>query len=278
MPSSITGPDISGATTPVPLCLCVSIRLTSVWGRRMFRVPPSLEVVVYYEDVKVVAGETVSGLAVAYGYKAADWVKIWNDNKNAELVKKRGIPNKLGIGDVVQIPIPWKVTNSSVAPTPGVGGVTTEFKRDGGKGTRLSWVQTVYQANQPVTGTTPFCVDGCPPDDDLPFYWTDAEIAADPTLRQKFTDAPSRTAPSAAAGTTTWRAVTSIAVITGKRVTVYESHVWGFNLTPANVVTKVGPRDALANEVSGHLNLLRKGVGTAAGTFSTQGWTFRPAP
>jgi hypothetical protein len=116
---------------------CASIRLTSVWGRGMFRLPPSLEVVVYYEDVKVAAGETVSGLAVAYGYKAADWVKIWNDDKNAELVKKRGIPNKLQIGDVVQIPIPWKVTNSSVSPTPGVGGVTTEFKRDGGKGSRL---------------------------------------------------------------------------------------------------------------------------------------------
>jgi hypothetical protein len=231
---------------------------------------------VYYEDVTAKAGDTMLKLALAYGYKAADVPTIWNDAKNADLVKNRGTPDKLQVGDVVQIPIPWKLTHASVIAA--AHGVNTEFRRNGGRAARLSWVQTVYQGNQPAAGTTTSCVDACPPDDKLPFYWTDAEIAGNHSLRVKFSDAPSRNPPAAAAGTTRWRAVTSIAVVTGKRVTVYGSQVWGFNLTPAGVVTKVGPRDATDEEVEGHLNVLAKGVGTGAGTFTTRGWTFRAAP
>ena len=36
----------------------------------------------------------------------------------------------------------------------------------------------------------------------------------------------------------------SLAVATDKRVTVYKSYVWGWNMTPAKVITAVGPREA----------------------------------
>src|SRR3954468_25067750 len=89
--------------------------------------------------------------------------------------------------------------------------------RTGERGSRLSWVQTVYRHNQPI-GPNPraYCVDACTPDDNLPFYFTNDEIKDEPNPRRHFWDEPNRLAPSAALGTTRWRAITSIAVITGK--------------------------------------------------------------
>jgi hypothetical protein len=46
----------------------------------------------FYEDVKVEKGETVSGLGVAHGYKASDWPKIWADPPNAALLARRSRP------------------------------------------------------------------------------------------------------------------------------------------------------------------------------------------
>ena len=231
----------------------------------------------YHEDVKVKKGETVSGLAVAYGYAASDWQKIWNDPKNADLVKKRQKPEHLNVGDVLFVPIPWMTVSRTLLVE--ANGVGLTVRRDGGLGRQLSWVQTVYRHNQPIgPNPSPFCVDACTPDDNLPFYWTDAEIRKDPTRRKTFIDHPSRAAPSAALGTTKWRAIVSIAVVTEKRVTVYDSWVWGFDMTPANAITKIGPRQAAAGEVAGHLNLLRKGLGTAKDDFGKQGWTFRTPP
>lgn len=228
----------------------------------------------FYEDVQVKSGDTVSKFAVAYGYGAMDWTRIWNCAVNADLVRKRTRPEAIQPGDVVKVPIPWTIVSRSL--TLEARGVGLELKRDGGRGSRLSWVQTVYRHNQPI-GPNPnaFCVDACTPDDNLPFYWTDAEIVGDPTLRKKFVDHPSRPAPSGALGTTKWRAVVSIAVLTGKRVTVYNSFVWGFDMTPSNVITKVGPRLATSTEIAGHLQLLKTGNGTSATSFQTQGWTFR---
>ncbi|HTK29626.1 MAG TPA: hypothetical protein VL309_08755 [Vicinamibacterales bacterium] len=228
----------------------------------------------FYEDVKVKAGESVSRLAVAYGYLAHDYSRVWNDPKNATLVRSRRVPERLQPGDVIVVPIPWRVTHKTL--TVEGSGVGIEVKRSGARGTRLSWVQTVYRHNQPIgPNPAPFCVDACTPDDSLPFYWTNAEIAADPTLRQKFVDHPSRSAPSAAQGTTRWRAIVSIAVMTDKRVTVYDSLVWGFDMTPANAITKVGPRAATAQELAGHLHLLKVGKGTRSASFHALGWTFR---
>src|SRR5262249_11817698 len=61
----------------------------------------------FYEDVRVQRGETVSGLGVEYGYKASEWRKIWDDPKNSALVAKRKVPEQLQIGDILQVPIPW---------------------------------------------------------------------------------------------------------------------------------------------------------------------------
>ena len=231
----------------------------------------------YYEDVTIKHGDTISGIAAAYGHLASHWRTVWDDSRNEELRKKRGVPEKIQPGDVVQVPIPWKVISKVLNVE--ASGVGFTVKRDGERGTQLGWVQTVYRHNQPI-GPNPsaFCVDACTPDDDLPFYWTNAELTTDPTRRKTFIDHPSRGAPTAALGTTKWRAVVSISVMTHKRITVYDSWVWGFDMTPANAITKVGPRQASAGEVSGHLNLLRTGKGTSTGTFGSHGWTFRTPP
>src|SRR5215813_9935220 len=113
----------------------------------------------FYEDVTVKKGETVSGLGVDYGYKGSEWHKIWDDPKNAALVKKRGIPEHLQIGDIVFVAIPWCTVTRTLTADP--KGASFLVQRNGEAGKRLRWVQTVYQHNQPIGATTPFCVDGC---------------------------------------------------------------------------------------------------------------------
>jgi hypothetical protein len=129
----------------------------------------------YYEEVIIEPGNTISGLGVEYGYKASQWPKIWDDPRNADLKKKRGLPQKIQPGDVVKIPIPWKVVSKTLNAD--ANGALMLVNRDGEPGKRLSWVQTVYRHNQPI-GPNPaaHCVDGCTPDDNLPFYWTDAAV------------------------------------------------------------------------------------------------------
>jgi len=231
----------------------------------------------FLEDVTVGKGETLAVLVRAYGHKASDEAATWALPENAVLAK-RGASSTLVAGDVVNIPIPWTIKSPpglKVVP----GGAHIDIWRSGQRGTRLSWVQTVYRDNQPI-GPNPnaFCVDACTPDDDLPFYWTDAEIAGDPNLRRHFSDEPARSAPSAAKGTTRWRAITSMAIVTRKRVTVVDSTVWGFNLTPTGHVTTVGPHKASGTELAGHLSMLARGVGTKGISFSKEGWTFRAPP
>ncbi len=230
----------------------------------------------FFEEVIVGRGATTAGLVIAYGHQATDVARIWALPQNATLAA-RGDPTGLASGDTLRIPIPWRMNRPRLRVE--ARGVGLEVSRTGRRGERLSWVQTVYRHNQPI-GPNPsaWCVDACTPDDDLPFYFTDAEIAADPTLRGTFSDHPSRSPPSAIMGKTRWRAIVSIAVVTAKRVTVVDSTVWGFDMNPANIITTVGPRPASGSEVNGHLTLLSGGVGTSGATFASQGWTFRKAP
>lgn|GEM_PF-4455197 len=229
----------------------------------------------FYEDYRVRRGDSISGIAKAYGYKALDWKKIWEDPGNSGLIDKRGTPENIQPGDQLNIPIPWRVVTKQL--TGMSDGAQMVVERDGELGKQLTWVQTVYQHNQPAPSTQPYCVDGCPADDDLPFYWTNSEIASDPTLRKRFIDRSRRPPPSAAQGTTKWRAVVSLAVVTEKRVTVWNSLVWGWNMETDGTVTTIGPRAATLTELDGHLNLLRKGIGTGPLTFGKAGWTFREA-
>jgi hypothetical protein len=230
----------------------------------------------FYEDVKIERGDTLWQLAVDYGYHGAQWTTIWNDARNARLKEKRKEPRFIQPGDVFQVPIPWTVTLELMSNQG--DGARIDRWRDGERGRRLAWVQTVDQGNQPVPGTIEFCTDGCPADDDLPFYWTNAEVAADPELRRHFWDHSARNPPTAAQGTTQWRATVSLAVITGKRVTIWDSTVWGWDMQPDGTVTLIGPRDAGVMELAVHLGLLAGGMGTGPATFSAAGWTFRTAP
>lgn len=228
----------------------------------------------YYEDVRLKLGDTISELGIEYGYKATDFNKIWKDPKNATLVKLRKDPEHVRPGDLLYIPIPWKAITKHI--TAETDGASLILERNGELGERLTFVQTVYQHNQPLADTTAFCVDGCPGDDDEPFYWTADELTGDPNLRKRFTDHSSRSAPSVAQGTTKWRAVVSLAVVTERRITVYQSFVWGWNMTPANEISTVGPREASGPEIMGRINLLRKGKGKTVDV-KTDGWTFRSA-
>src|SRR5262249_45662674 len=103
--------------------------------------------IMYYEDVSVRRRETISGLGVDYGYKAAQWRTIWDDPHNSALVLRRKVQERLQVGDVVQIPIAWKLIGTNTAAEARGVGFTAD--RDGERGTRLNWVQTVYQSNQP---------------------------------------------------------------------------------------------------------------------------------
>ncbi len=230
----------------------------------------------FYEDVVIRRGDTVSGLGAAYGHPVANWRTIWDDSENYALRLTRGVPEQIQPGDTLMIPIPWAYTNKVL--TVEARGVGLEARRSGGRGTRLNWVQTVYQSNQPIGTTTTHCVDACPANDADPYYYTAAQFTTWPEWRVQFSDHPTRDAPTAAQGTTAWRAVVSMCTVTGQRITVYNSLTWGFDMTSANVITRLGPRNATSTEVRGHLNLLRNGVGTGTGTFASRGWNFRKPP
>jgi hypothetical protein len=235
----------------------------------------------FYEDVTVASGEDLFELITAYGHGFMEWGIIWLDSRNDDLrIKTGGDITKLTSGDVVYIPIPWKlkVDSLSAFSAGSWGGADIVATRTGGEGARLHWMQTVYQSNQPITNTKVFCADACPADDGLPYYYTDSDYAGHAELRTNFYDTPKRPFPSAKQGATAWRAILSIGVVTGKRVTVYDATVWGFDLWPSGTASKVGPRIATATEIRGHLNLMRNGVGTGKKPFLSEGWTFRAPP
>jgi hypothetical protein len=153
-------------------------------------------------------------------------------------------------------------------------------KRSGKEGDRVSWVQTVYGHNQPNFTQRPFpafSVDW--PDDDKPYYWTQAEVddadKNDGRFPTVIFDVPGRNPPTAAMGATGWRAVTSLCVTTGKRVSIWNTFVWGINFMPDGVNTKYDIRPATKEEIAGHLNLLRKKTGKSKRSFQAMGWTFR---
>jgi hypothetical protein len=236
---------------------------------------PEADPILFYEDVKIKTGETLIGLAAEYGFDPNDWREIWNDAKNAALRGKRGLSTDLQSGDVVYMPIKWRILRKTLVPSG-----TTFFmsaKRNGKEGGRLDWVQTVYGHNQPKYGKEKkfpqFSVDE-PTWDNTPFYATQKMFDTDTIRRNVIRDTPNRHTPTPEMGTTTWRAVTSLCVVTNKRVSIWDTYVWGINFQPNGVNVPYPIRPATQDEINGHLNLLRKKIGSAKKPFSELGWTF----
>jgi hypothetical protein len=243
---------------------------------------PAADPVLFYEDVKVRSGETLIGLAAEYGFDLDDWREIWKDPKNADLLARRKLSTELREGDILQIPVKWRITSKKLEPA------DTTFKmtanRSGKEGLRLDWVQTVYGGNQPNFPTGPFpafSVD-LPTEDDNPFYWTQKEydhlvndFEGQPVSRTKIKDRPNRNTPTAAMGDTTWRAVTSLCVVTHKRVSIWNTFVWGINFKTDGKNEPYNIRLATNDEINGHLNLLRKKTGKSKKTYTEMGWVFR---
>ncbi|MBK8009950.1 MAG: hypothetical protein IPK13_01265 [Deltaproteobacteria bacterium] len=239
----------------------------------------------HYEEVVIGRGDTLSELACAYGYAASHWRAVWRDPKNRALRIKRRRPDYVRPGDELHVRIPWRIRSTALELNASKRGVRFTAARDGHQGSQLQWVQTVDRSNQPIKypgfDAPRLVVDpSSPPDDGQPFYYTHDELLKEPALRQKFSDAPARHAPSKAMGTTKWRALLSIGVVTGKRVTVLDTHSWGFNKDPDGQVIKIPARRATPEEIKAHLDILREGFGVGGDKrtpihFKDEGWTFR---
>jgi hypothetical protein len=227
-----------------------------------------------YEDVYLKHGETLSQLALDYGLSFSGWRRIWEEPKNAHLVMQRKHPESLLVGDKIIIPIDIRIISKEMTAAPkGNGHFQIKARRSGGKGKNIKWVQTVFGDNQPMFPPSPYSVD-LPTDDDEPFYYTEAEMLANSNLRTGFYDAPFRFPPLDR--TTTWRAVLSLGIVTGKRVSIFEPIVWGVDFGKDGHNNIYKPRSAHENEIVGHIQLLKNGHGKTQ-SFKTGGWTFRKA-
>jgi len=136
-----------------------------------------------FEQITVAHNETLSKIASDYGYNSWDWAKIWDHPSNALLKQTRGKPENIKVGDAVIIPLPWKIKSKIFSTYLHGNRFAINVERNGGKGEKLKWVQTVFQDNQAIGGTDAFCADACPGDDDDPFYFTTAEILSDPEIK-----------------------------------------------------------------------------------------------
>lgn len=226
------------------------------------------------EDIIIQPGQTLASIAGDYAYSTADWQKIWLHERNAGLRTLRGSAHKIKAGDKLFIPVPWKITSKRMsldANDPRFFRI--DVRRDGNKGQYLKWVQTVFDDNQPMQHTN-FTVDWI--DDDEPYYWTKSDLITDPGLYKHFWDRPRRNPPTTR--TTTWRAVMSLCSVSGKRVSLIESIVWGVDFGKNGINTKYLPRPATEYEIKGHINLLTNGWGVSRVLFKNMGYTFRKAP
>ena len=239
---------------------------------------PEADRILFYEDVKIKQGETLVGLAAEYGFDPDDWREIWDDPKNAPLKATRKLSTNLKIGDTLYIPIKWRIKTKNLRPRKvEVDTFMMTAERSGKEGLRLDWVQTVYGHNQAkFMHSKPFpefSVDE-PTWDNTPFYATQSHFDTKVLKRNQTRDTPFRYPPTAAKGTTTWRAVTSLCVITGKRVSIWDTFVWGIDFPPDGINKAYPIKPASQYEIGGHLNLLRKKSGTANMSFSDLRWTF----
>jgi hypothetical protein len=128
------------------------------------------------------------------------------------------------------------------------------------------WLQTVTTndpsdtpVGAPLLPVPITYVDPRPNDDTKPFYWTDAEEAAN---LGHFHDAPGR--PAHPTGTITWAAILSLGGVNNKEVTRFASVGYGFSLDSKGTVTVSGPQSP--SDVANHIGTLATGF---------PGWTFK---
>ncbi len=235
----------------------------------------------FYEEVPVRQNETILMLAAAYGFDPDDWRLIWDDAANQALKAARKISTNIRVGDKLKIPIKWRITAKSLLSAVSSTGISTfqiKAERSGKQGDRISFVQTVYGSNQAQfleeKPFPKFSVD-LPTEDDFPYYYTSAEIDGNPRFTKTFLDTPSRNPPTPAQGITTWRAVTSLCVTTSKRVTIWDTFVWGIDFGTDGTNRKFDVRLATKEEIEGHMNLLRRKSGRSKISYQNLGWSFR---
>jgi hypothetical protein len=118
------------------------------------------------------------------------------------------------------------------------------------------WLQTVTTndpsdtpVGAPLLPVPITYVDPRPNDDTKPFYWTDAEEAAN---LGHFKDEPGR--PAHPTGTITWAAVLSLGGVNKKEVTRFDSFGYGFSLDSKGTVTVSGPWSP--SNVTNHIGTL----------------------
>jgi hypothetical protein len=128
------------------------------------------------------------------------------------------------------------------------------------------WLQTVTTndpsdtpVGAPLLPVPITYVDPRPNDDTKPFYWTDAEEAAN---LGHFHDAPGR--PAHPTGTITWAAILSLGGVNHQEVTRFASVGYGFSIDSTGTVTVSGPQSP--SDVAHHLGTLATGF---------PGWTFK---
>jgi len=131
-------------------------------------------------------------------------------------------------------------TTQGVSITVGAEGTSPKKAHPDG----YKFTQTI-DTNVPLGGASSPYVDPRPNDDAKPFYWTDAEQAANPTT---FRDAPGRPAP--AVGTTNWDAVLALNGVNEatKTVTAYDALTYGFSRDSVGTVTKHEPKSTRTGE------------------------------
>jgi hypothetical protein len=115
----------------------------------------------------------------------------------------------------------------------------------------FKWTQTI-DTNFPLGGAGSPYVDPRPNDDTKPFYWTDAEHAANPTT---FIDFPSR--PTPATGTTRWDATLCLNGVNEatKTVTACDALTYGFSRDSTGAITTRAPRSSGSR---GHQGILSR--------------------
>jgi hypothetical protein len=285
---------------------------------------------IYFEDATLNRGETFKSLLLMYGHRNNVKVhdNIWKTRFNANLRLKYKTPKEIQPGDKVFVPIPpishYRFNFGTVKSKDPIGkkswpshgwveiqvdryGNTNESDFSQPLGTtaksRLRWVQTVYQGNQPMDGTPANCVDPCPANDEDPFFYVTKDYKPFETTDNgtemprpfcgsegiyedcykghasfAFRDRPRRKWPAKSMGVTKWRAVLSLVAVTNRRVTLVWTGKWGFDISPEGQITPLELSKVSETELAAHLRLLRNGQGKDQHkSFSKQGWEFRQA-